>query len=249
MNWGEVNPVHAYYNGSCTSKDTEDPSWSTSFKTRRTRKTSSALEALWKTLFVLYLYLIGTFWSSSRIWHTLPLDSVHMNVNDNNSSSRTWVRVIFEILIHVEVYMWLHFKEGYVMDYCSSIFINVVRMDACETGYDSLQRRKNITTASSINEVDLKQGKFLLFVLSEKVFVLLVASEIKHLVPLALYDIGLFEDVIMKTVDYCLFDVVVGFHRFIFLIVRNGGYFEYWKAGLVVVGDDYISTLGEALAL
>ncbi|GJS21938.1 hypothetical protein Tco_0450570 [Tanacetum coccineum] len=60
MNWGEVNPTHAYYNGSCTSKDTEDPSWSTSFKTRRTQKTSSALEALWKTLFVLYLYLIGT---------------------------------------------------------------------------------------------------------------------------------------------------------------------------------------------
>ncbi|GKA11197.1 hypothetical protein Tco_0690630 [Tanacetum coccineum] len=59
--WGKTfNPTHAYYNGSCTSKDTEDPSWSTSFKTRRTRKTSSALEALWKTLFVLYLYLIGT---------------------------------------------------------------------------------------------------------------------------------------------------------------------------------------------
>ncbi|GKC58221.1 hypothetical protein Tco_1085819 [Tanacetum coccineum] len=57
---GEVNPTHAYYNSSCTIKDTEDPSWSTSFKTRRTQKTSSALEALWKTLFVLYLYLIGT---------------------------------------------------------------------------------------------------------------------------------------------------------------------------------------------
>ncbi|GKD54709.1 hypothetical protein Tco_1288096, partial [Tanacetum coccineum] len=57
---GEVNPTHAYYNGSCTSKDTEDPSWSTSFKTRSTQKTSSALEAIWKTLFVLYLYLIGT---------------------------------------------------------------------------------------------------------------------------------------------------------------------------------------------
>ncbi|GJQ89951.1 reverse transcriptase domain-containing protein [Tanacetum coccineum] len=42
-------------------KDTEDLSWSTSFKTRSTQKTSSALEALWKTLFVLYLYLIGTF--------------------------------------------------------------------------------------------------------------------------------------------------------------------------------------------
>ncbi|GJV25907.1 zinc knuckle CX2CX4HX4C containing protein [Tanacetum coccineum] len=65
MNWGEVNPVHAYYNGSCTSKDNEDPSWSTSFKTRRTSKTSSALEALWKTLFMLYLYKIGTLFCSS----------------------------------------------------------------------------------------------------------------------------------------------------------------------------------------
>ncbi|GJV90840.1 hypothetical protein Tco_1538653 [Tanacetum coccineum] len=57
----QVNPTHAYYNGSCISKDTDDPSWSTSFKTRSTQKTSLALEALWKTLFVLYLYLIGTF--------------------------------------------------------------------------------------------------------------------------------------------------------------------------------------------
>ncbi|GKC10034.1 putative reverse transcriptase domain-containing protein [Tanacetum coccineum] len=48
---GEVNPVRAYYNGSRTSKDNEDPSWSTSFKTMRTQKTSSALEVLWKTLF------------------------------------------------------------------------------------------------------------------------------------------------------------------------------------------------------
>ncbi|GJZ34875.1 hypothetical protein Tco_0580692 [Tanacetum coccineum] len=41
---GEVNPTYAYYNGSRTSKDNEDPSWSTSFKTKRTQKTSSALE-------------------------------------------------------------------------------------------------------------------------------------------------------------------------------------------------------------
>ncbi|GKB37981.1 hypothetical protein Tco_0882923, partial [Tanacetum coccineum] len=53
MNWGEVNPTHAYYNGSCTSKDTEDPSWSTSFKTRRTQKTSSALEDFICVVFVL----------------------------------------------------------------------------------------------------------------------------------------------------------------------------------------------------
>ncbi|GJT26530.1 hypothetical protein Tco_0906805 [Tanacetum coccineum] len=49
---GEVNPTHAYYNGSCTSKDTEDPSWSTSFKTRRTQKTSSALEDFICVVFV-----------------------------------------------------------------------------------------------------------------------------------------------------------------------------------------------------
>ncbi|GKC73923.1 hypothetical protein Tco_1119806 [Tanacetum coccineum] len=71
MIWGGgVSPTHAYYNGSRTSKDNEDPSWSISFKTRRTHKTSSALEALWKTLFVLYLYLIGTLkikdWITSR---------------------------------------------------------------------------------------------------------------------------------------------------------------------------------------
>ncbi|GJV58374.1 zinc finger, CCHC-type containing protein [Tanacetum coccineum] len=52
MDWGEVNPVHAYYNGSCISKDNEDPSWSTSFKTRRTQKTSSALEDFISVVFV-----------------------------------------------------------------------------------------------------------------------------------------------------------------------------------------------------
>ncbi|GJQ94496.1 hypothetical protein Tco_0005635 [Tanacetum coccineum] len=53
MNWGEVNPTHAYYNGSCTSKDTKDLSCSTSFKTRRTQKTSSALEDFICVIFVL----------------------------------------------------------------------------------------------------------------------------------------------------------------------------------------------------
>ncbi|GJR31794.1 hypothetical protein Tco_1108026 [Tanacetum coccineum] len=54
---GEVNPTHAYYNSSCTRKDTKDPSWSTCFKTRRSPKTSSALEEF----ILLYLCLIGTF--------------------------------------------------------------------------------------------------------------------------------------------------------------------------------------------
>ncbi|GJS58060.1 hypothetical protein Tco_0652844 [Tanacetum coccineum] len=57
---GEFNPTHAYYNGSRTSKDNEDPGWNTSFKTRRTQKTTSAVEALWKTILHCYLYLLGT---------------------------------------------------------------------------------------------------------------------------------------------------------------------------------------------
>ncbi|GKF04538.1 hypothetical protein Tco_0035206, partial [Tanacetum coccineum] len=60
MDWGEVNPTHAYYNGSRTSKDNEDPGSNTSFKTRRTQKTTSAVEALWKTILRCYLYLLGT---------------------------------------------------------------------------------------------------------------------------------------------------------------------------------------------
>ncbi|GJT87582.1 copia protein [Tanacetum coccineum] len=77
MNWGEVNPTRAYYNGSCKSKDTKDPSWSISFMTRRTQKTSSALEAHWKTLFVLYLYVKGTLFETYvkskdlDLWHVI----------------------------------------------------------------------------------------------------------------------------------------------------------------------------------
>ncbi|GJV85837.1 hypothetical protein Tco_1525735, partial [Tanacetum coccineum] len=59
--YNQVNPTHAYYNGSRTSKDNEDPGWNTSFKTRRTQKTTSAVEALWKTILRCYLYLLGTF--------------------------------------------------------------------------------------------------------------------------------------------------------------------------------------------
>ncbi|GJS18636.1 zinc finger, CCHC-type containing protein [Tanacetum coccineum] len=61
MNWGEVNPNHAYYNGSRTSKVNEDPSWSTSFKTRKTQKTSSALEDFIYIVFVLDRNILSNF--------------------------------------------------------------------------------------------------------------------------------------------------------------------------------------------
>ncbi|GJX98380.1 hypothetical protein Tco_0355399 [Tanacetum coccineum] len=54
MDWGEVNPVHAYYNGSCTSKDNEDPRWSTSFKTRRTQKNSQLGKLILEDLYFNY---------------------------------------------------------------------------------------------------------------------------------------------------------------------------------------------------
>nr|GEU94839.1 multidrug resistance-associated protein 5 [Tanacetum cinerariifolium] len=85
---GKFNPTHAYYNGSYTSKDTKDPSWSTSFKTKRTQKTSSALEALWKTLLVLYLYLIGT------LLDTLGLEMVVVNIE--NKDNWTWFLELLE---------------------------------------------------------------------------------------------------------------------------------------------------------
>ncbi|GJU84612.1 hypothetical protein Tco_1292158 [Tanacetum coccineum] len=56
---GEVNPTHENYNDSCTSKDTEDPSWSTSFKNRRTQKTSSTLEDFISVVIVLVRNIVS----------------------------------------------------------------------------------------------------------------------------------------------------------------------------------------------
>ncbi|GJZ26497.1 hypothetical protein Tco_0570750 [Tanacetum coccineum] len=72
-------------------KDTEDPSWSTSFKTRSTQKTSSALEALWKTLFVLYFYLIGTLNGYLRKV-SIPND-IYNSVDACTSAKDMWKRV------------------------------------------------------------------------------------------------------------------------------------------------------------
>ncbi|GJX44034.1 RNA-directed DNA polymerase, eukaryota, reverse transcriptase zinc-binding domain protein [Tanacetum coccineum] len=57
---GEVNLTHAYYNGSRTSQDKEDPSWSTSFKTRRQRRHLQHWKRLGCHFTLLYLYLLET---------------------------------------------------------------------------------------------------------------------------------------------------------------------------------------------
>ncbi|GJV48020.1 zinc knuckle CX2CX4HX4C containing protein [Tanacetum coccineum] len=59
-----VNPTHVYYNGSRTSQDKEDPSWSTSIKTRRQRRHLQHWKRLGCHFILLYLYLIGTFGTS-----------------------------------------------------------------------------------------------------------------------------------------------------------------------------------------
>ncbi|GJT28066.1 hypothetical protein Tco_0908341 [Tanacetum coccineum] len=81
--YGEVNPTHAYYNDSRTSKDNEDPSCSTRFKTRRTQKTSSALEALLKTLYALLLYLLGilVYHANQFVPRPVQLNTGRENVN------------------------------------------------------------------------------------------------------------------------------------------------------------------------
>ncbi|GJS68037.1 zinc finger, CCHC-type containing protein [Tanacetum coccineum] len=72
-----------------TSKDNEDPNWSTSFKTRRTQKTSLALEVLWKTSFYADLesdalgwqYISGTLPDSrefERIDNPEHLEEIHV---------------------------------------------------------------------------------------------------------------------------------------------------------------------------
>ncbi|GJU21636.1 hypothetical protein Tco_1154978 [Tanacetum coccineum] len=62
----EVNPVfmHTTTKVPVPSKDNEYPSWSTSFKTRRTQKTSLALEGFRKNvIYCSIMYKIGTIWT------------------------------------------------------------------------------------------------------------------------------------------------------------------------------------------
>ncbi|GJY80429.1 hypothetical protein Tco_0493180 [Tanacetum coccineum] len=63
---GGINPTHAYYNGSRTSQATEDPSWSTSIKTRRQRHHLQHWKRLGCHFIMLYLYLLGTLMPPKR---------------------------------------------------------------------------------------------------------------------------------------------------------------------------------------
>ncbi|GJY48643.1 zinc finger, CCHC-type containing protein [Tanacetum coccineum] len=59
LDWGEVTPVQAYYNCSCTVKNNEEPSWNNKFQDQRTHKDNFSFgSALVNTLFLMYLYLI-----------------------------------------------------------------------------------------------------------------------------------------------------------------------------------------------
>ncbi|GKA07912.1 hypothetical protein Tco_0687243 [Tanacetum coccineum] len=64
---GEVNLTHAYYNGSKTSKDNEDPSWSTSINIRRQRRHLQQLEALWMSFYYVVFILVRNIHSKSGL--------------------------------------------------------------------------------------------------------------------------------------------------------------------------------------
>ncbi|GJX36385.1 putative reverse transcriptase domain-containing protein [Tanacetum coccineum] len=97
----------------------------------------------------------------------------------------------------------------------------------------TLEAAKTLSKVASQRSKSVDKGKrykrrkrFILLMLSDKAFS--TASFVRYR--------RLFKDVITKRVDYYLFDVVVGFHRFIFLSVSIWcGQFEYWKAKLEVV--------------
>ncbi|GJT11191.1 hypothetical protein Tco_0858233 [Tanacetum coccineum] len=67
----------AYYNGSCTSKDNEDPSWSTSSRPRETHKTTSKL---WKPPDLVFIRV-----NRVNMIHTVKIDEVRQIVDVENS--------------------------------------------------------------------------------------------------------------------------------------------------------------------
>ncbi|GJS10329.1 hypothetical protein Tco_0367125 [Tanacetum coccineum] len=74
MNWGKVNPTHVITTNEFKNKDKDNEYPGAGiqvFKTRRTQKTTSAVEALWKTILRCYLYLLGTFETVSSRWNGL----------------------------------------------------------------------------------------------------------------------------------------------------------------------------------
>ncbi|GJY73309.1 hypothetical protein Tco_0477740 [Tanacetum coccineum] len=84
---GEVNPTHAYYNGSRISQDTIDPSWSTSIKTERHKRHLQHWKRLGCHYIMLYLYLIGTLLES--LWVTEPQELLPPQISPNDPYAQT----------------------------------------------------------------------------------------------------------------------------------------------------------------
>nr|GEX69794.1 hypothetical protein [Tanacetum cinerariifolium] len=76
-----------------TSKGNEEPSWNTSFKTKSTQKTTSALEVLWKTLFNCILsdqhYIVLPLWSSISSTYKSSNDKPVDDKPKNDTCSKT----------------------------------------------------------------------------------------------------------------------------------------------------------------
>ncbi|GJZ01549.1 hypothetical protein Tco_0519510 [Tanacetum coccineum] len=111
-----VNPTHAYYNGSRTSQDKEDPSWSTSIKTRRQRRHLQHWKRLGCHFILLYLYLIGTFRANGEdavehIKYFLRIVDPIDLPNVNQDKLRV---VVFPILLVGDAWRWI---ETNLFDY------------------------------------------------------------------------------------------------------------------------------------
>ncbi|GJW85928.1 hypothetical protein Tco_0159073 [Tanacetum coccineum] len=118
---GEVNPTHAYYNGSRTSQVKEDPSWSTQVsRTRRQRLSSISIGSAWMSFYFVVFVLVR------NIDHPLK------NIEDRDDS---WVEAMQEELLQFRLQqVWIlvdlpheEKEEGIKYD---EVFAPVARIEA-----------------------------------------------------------------------------------------------------------------------
>nr|GEY02051.1 hypothetical protein [Tanacetum cinerariifolium] len=97
MNQGEVNPTHAYCNGSRTSKDNEDPSWNTSSRPRELRRQLQ----LWKRFGRLHLIVFVLVRNIIKIYENLVFTTVDCCSGGGGSGGGS-VDVVLVVVVKLE---------------------------------------------------------------------------------------------------------------------------------------------------
>nr|GEV82681.1 hypothetical protein [Tanacetum cinerariifolium] len=135
------------------------------------------------------------------------------NSNDNMKSG---IHEVFMIAVKNDSYSKFKCNSWLFME--ADSFIRELMIESQEAAGDLFRKDiGEVCTAKAVRLISL----------GTKWFMLLALSDIGHSGELRL--LVAFDIVITKTIGYHLFDVVVEFHRVIFLIMLHGGYFESLK--------------------